>query len=182
MKKYLILAGVLLLMASLVAGCAGGDGVAETTSGAALGDRVSVDYRGTLEDGTIFDSSIGKEPLTFVIGGGSVISGFDEAVRGMEVGEVKTVIIPPDEAYGEYRDDLVVTLGCDEFEEMPEVGQTVSMQNVVSGQTVYFTVVAVSDDEVTLDGNSPLAGQALTFEIELLALEPAGTFEESPDE
>jgi len=174
MKNYVILAGVLLLTAFLVMGCGGG--------GAAVGDRVTVDYTGTLGDGTIFDSSIGKEPLTFVIGDGSVISGFDKAVMGMEVGDTKTFTIPPSEAYGEYREDLVVTLDCDEFEEVPEVGQKVSLQNVISGQTLYFTVIAVSDDKVTLDGNNPLAGQELTFEVELLALEPAGTFSESPEE
>ena len=174
MKNYVILAGVLLLTAFLVMGCGGG--------GAAVGDRVTVDYTGTLGDGTIFNSSIGKEPLTFVIGDGSVISGFDKAVMGMEVGDTKTFTIPPSEAYGEYREDLVVTLDCDEFEEVPEVGQKVSLQNVISGQTLYFTVIAVSDDKVTLDGNNPLAGQELTFEVELLALEPAGTFSESPEE
>jgi peptidylprolyl isomerase len=175
MKKYVLLAGVLLLMASLVVGCGGG-------GGAALGDRVSVDYTGTLNDGTIFDSSIGREPLTFVIGDGSVIPGFDKAVRGMEVGDIKTFTIPPSEAYGEYREDLVVVLDCDEFEELPEVGEQVPLQNVMSGQTLYFTVIAISDDEVTLDGNNPLAGHDLTFEIELVSLEPAGTFEASPEE
>jgi peptidylprolyl isomerase len=182
MKKYVVLAGVILLMASLVMGCGGSEETTDGTSGAALGDRVTVDYTGTLGDGTIFDSSIGKEPLTFVIGDGSVISGFDKAVMGMEVGDIKTFTIPPAEGYGEYREDLVVTLSCDTFEELPEVGQKVPLQNVISGQTLYFTVIAVSDDGVTLDGNSPLAGQSLTFEIELLALEPAGTFAESPEE
>jgi peptidylprolyl isomerase len=177
MKKYVILAGVLLLMAFLVMGCGQGE-----PAGAALGDRVSVDYTGTLDDGTIFDSSIGKEPLVFVIGDGTVIPGFDEAVRGMGVGERKIVTISPSEAYGEYREDLVVKLDCDDFEELPEVGDKVPLQNVISGQTVYFTVIAISDGEVTLDGNNPLAGQDLTFEIELLSLEPAGTFEESLEE
>ncbi len=162
--KYAVLAGVLVLMAALVAGCAGG-------SGAAVGDSVQVHYTGSLSDGTVFDSSEGREPLSFVIGDGTMISGFDAAVRGMEVGETKTVTIPTAEAYGEYREDRVVVLPRDDLEEDLEVGERVSLQNVTSGETIDFIVTEISDTEVTLDANSPLVGEDLTFEIELVAID-----------
>lgn len=164
MKKYAVLAGVLVLMAALVVGCAG-------ASGAAVGDRVQVHYTGSLDDGTVFDSSEGREPLSFVIGEGTVISGFDAAVRGMEVGETKTVIIPAAEAYGEYREDRVIVLPRDEFEEELEVGDKVPKQDMTSGEMINFIVTEISDTEVTLDANPPLAGMDLTFEIELVTLE-----------
>ncbi len=162
--KYAVLAGVLVLMAALVVGCAG-------ASGAAVGDSVQVHYTGSLSDGTVFDSSEGREPLSFVIGDGTMISGFDAAVRGMEVGETKTFTIPAAEAYGDYREDLVVVLARDEFEEDLEVGERVSLQNVTSGDMINFIVTEISDTEVTLDANHPLVGEDLIFEIELVALE-----------
>jgi peptidylprolyl isomerase len=168
MKKYAFLICVLVLMIALVMGCA-------AASGAAEGDSVQVHYTGTLDDGTVFGSSVGGEPLTFVIGDGTMIAGFDEAVRGMEVGEIKTVTIPAAEAYGEYREDLVVVLDRDELEEKLEedlaVGGSVPLRNAATNEVVYFTVVEISDTEVTLDANHPLAGQDLTFEIELVAIE-----------
>jgi len=164
MKKYAVLFGVLVLMAALVMGCA-------VAGGAAEGDRVQVHYTGSLDDGTVFDSSLDREPLSFVIGDGTMLAGFDEAVRGMGVGERKTFTIPAAEAYGEYREDLVVVVGRDELAGDPQVGDEVPLQNVTTGATVYFTVVEISDTEVTLDANHPLAGQDLTFEIELVAIE-----------
>jgi peptidylprolyl isomerase len=164
MKKYAFLAGVLVLIAALVTGCA-------SASGAAVGDRVQVHYTGSFSDGTVFDSSEGGEPLTFVIGDGTMISGFDAAVRGMEVGQTKTVTIPAAQAYGEYRQDLVVVLPIGELSGEPEVGAKVSLQNMTSGETMYFTITEVSDTEVTLDANHPLAGQDLTFEIRLVAID-----------
>jgi peptidylprolyl isomerase len=167
MKKCAFLVCVLVLMAALVMGCA-------AASGAAEGDSVQVHYTGTLDDGTVFGSSVGGEPLTFVIGDGTVIAGFDEAVRGMEVGEIKTVTIPAAEAYGEYREDLVVVLDREDLEEKLgedlAVGASVPLRNAATNEVVYFTVVEISDTEVTLDGNHPLAGQDLTFEIELVAI------------
>ena len=164
MRKYAVLFGVLVLMAALVVGC-GQD------SGAAVGDAVTVHYTGKLSDGTIFDSSYDGEPLGFVIGDGSMIAGFDAAVRGMKVGQVKTVVIPAAEGYGEYQEELVVILPLEEFEEGLEVGQQVALQNVTSGDVIPFTVIEISDTEVTLDGNHPLAGQDLTFEIQLMSLD-----------
>jgi peptidylprolyl isomerase len=147
----------------LMAGCGGG-------SGAAVGDRVTVNYTGSLDDGTVFGSSEGGEPLTFVIGDGTMLAAFDKAVRGMGVGERKMFTIPAEEAYGEYREDLVVVLGRDELDEDLEVGERVPLPNMTSGETIYFTVVEISDTEVTLDANHPLAGQDLTFEIEVVAI------------
>ena len=164
MKKYAVLIGVLVLIAALVVGCSGG-------SGAAVGDAVTVHYTGKLSDGTIFDSSYDGEPLGFVIGDGSMIAGFDAAVRGMKVGQVKTVVIPAAEGYGEYQEELVVILPLEEFEEGLEVGQQVALQNVTSGDVIPFTVIEISDTEVTLDGNHPLAGQDLTFEIQLMSID-----------
>ena len=163
MKRYAFLVSILVLTA-LVAGCGG-------ASGAVVGDSVTVHYTGKLEDGTIFDSSLGREPLSFVIGDGTMITGFDEAVRGMEVGDVKTVVIPAAEAYGEYRPDLLVVLSLEEFEEGLEVGQQVPLQNVTSGETIYFTVIEISDTEATLDANHPLVGEDLIFEIEMVSIE-----------
>jgi len=177
MKKYAVLVGVLVLMTTFVMGCAGAD-----ASGAAVGDSVQVHYTGSLNDGTVFDSSLDREPLTFVIGDGTIISGFDAAVTGMEVGETKTFTIPAAEAYGDYQEDLVVVLGRDEVAEELEVGQQVPLRNVTSGETVYFTVIAISDTEVTLDANHPLAGQDLTFEVELVAINPPVDIPEQPEE
>ncbi len=163
MKRYVTLACALLLMAVLMTGCARG--------GAAVGDTVIVGYTGTLSDGTVFDTTEGRGPVSFVIGDGSMIAGFDAAVRGMEVGEIKTVVLPAAECYGEYQEGLVVVLPLDEFEEGLEVGDVVHLQNVTSGDVIPFTVVDISGDEVLLDANHPLAGQDLTFEIKLISIE-----------
>ena len=170
MKKYAFLVGVLVLMAALVVGCGGG----AEGNGAAEGDTVQVHYTGTLDDGTVFDSSEGGEPFTFVIGDGSVISGFDEAVRGMEVGEVKTVTIPAADAYGEYQEDLVIVVGRDTLGEDLKVGDLVTLQNVDTQEVRLFFVIDISDTEIILDGNAELAGEDLTFELEMVAIEPAG--------
>jgi len=177
MKKYAVLVGVLVLMVALVMGCAGAGGVVE-------GDTVQVHYTGSLDDGTVFDSSEGGEPLTFVVGAGTVISGFDAAVRGMEVGDTKTVTIPAAEAYGEYREDLIVVLGLDKLEgdgEL-EVGEQVLLRNATTNEQLYFTVIEITDTEVTLNANHPLAGQDLTFEIELVSLESPVNIPEQPEE
>jgi peptidylprolyl isomerase len=171
MKRYAVLAGILLLMATLLTACASESSPVDTNC-AAVGDRVEVHYTCCLADGTVVDSTKDREPLAFIIGDGTVIPGFDEAVRGMEVGEIKTVTIPADKAYGPYRDDLVVVLPRDELAADVEIGQKVPLQNVTSGEMVYFTVVDISDTEVTLDANHPLAGKDLTFEIEMVSIEP----------
>ena len=147
--------------------------VASTTEGsndmenrvAQDGDLVSVHYRGTLDDGTEFDSSEGREPLSFTVGSGQVIAGFDEAVRGLAVGESRTVRIEPEDAYGERTDDAIIEFPAGSAPEGLQVGDQVQLGNGQPG-----TVLEITDETVTIDANHPLAGQALTFEIELTSI------------
>lgn len=134
------------------------------------GDTVRVHYTGKLNDETVFDSSTGREPLEFTVGEGRVIPGFEEAVAGMEVGEEKTVTIPSDQAYGTRREEMVAQVGRDQFppEIDPRVGQQLQMNR--EGQTFLVTVADVSDQSVTLDANHPLAGEDLTFDLELVEI------------
>jgi peptidylprolyl isomerase len=139
---------------------------------AKTGDTVQVHYRGTLDDGSEFDASVGRDPLSFTVGAGQVIQGFDAAVAGMEVGEKKTVRIPPQEAYGEHRDDLVVQLDRAQVPEHIDLKLGMGLQlQQPNGQPVAVTVKAIEDEHITLDANHPLAGEALTFELELVAIE-----------
>ena len=139
---------------------------------AQAGDTVKIHYKGTLDDGSVFDSSEGREPLGFRLGTGQVIQGFDDAVTGMNVGERKTVRILPEEAYGEARDDLFLVV---ERRQLPtetplEPGASLTIQQP-DGRPVPVSVSAVDDDTVTLNANHPLAGQALTFALELVGIE-----------
>lgn len=135
------------------------------------GDKVKVHYEGRLNDGTTFDSSEGRQPLEFEVGSGSVIPGFDSGVKGMEVGEKKTVNIPVEEAYGPKQEDLLMEFPIDRFPEdmKPEVGMTLNMSNG-QGQNFPVVIVDVKDDVVVLDANHPLAGQELIFDIELVEI------------
>lgn len=132
-------------------------------------DHVKVHYTGKLEDGTIFDSSQGGEPLEFTIGGGQIIQGFEDGVVGMNPGESKTVTIPADRAYGPYKQEMVIVVDRDEFppEINPSVGDQLQM-NTPDGQAFIVTVTDVTDTDVTLDANHPLAGKDLTFDIQLV--------------
>jgi peptidylprolyl isomerase len=132
------------------------------------GDTVRVHYTGTLGDGTEFDSSAGREPLAFTVGGGQVIPGFDEAIRGMEAGEQKTVTIPADEAYGHHRSEMVLQVERDALPEGldPEVGDELAL-TTPEGQQVPVRVTEVTEEGVVLDANHPLAGEDLTFELTL---------------
>jgi FKBP-type peptidyl-prolyl cis-trans isomerase 2 len=131
------------------------------------GDTVKVNYRGTLSDGTEFDSSEGREPLEFVVGSGQVISGFDAAVLGLETGESVTVSIPAADAYGEHDEEGLQQFPLSAFPSAPEVGWAVELSGP-EGQRVPATVAEVNDEFVTLDFNHPLAGQDLTFDITLV--------------
>ena len=135
---------------------------------ATSGDTVRVHYTGTLENGQTFDTSEGREPLEFTVGGGQVIPGFDQAVAGMEPGDTKTVEIPADEAYGPQRDEMMLQVSPDQFpDDMdPQVGQQLQLSQP-NGQNVVVRVVDIESDSVTLDANHPLAGKDLTFEITL---------------
>lgn len=135
------------------------------------GKQVKIHYTGTLDDGTVFDSSENREPLEFTVGGGMVIPGFDNAVLGMSEGEKQSVNIPCDQAYGPRQDQLVVQVPKTQFPEHinPEMGQQLQIQTG-AGQPMMVTVTAVGDAEVTLDANHPLAGKDLNFELELVAV------------
>lgn len=138
------------------------------------GQKVRVHYTGTLEDGTQFDSSEGRDPLEFVVGAGHVIPGFDNAVTGLETGERGTVTIPAEEAYGPRYDEAVQQVPLEAFPDEPQPGWIVEMEDP-QGQRLAATVLGIEDGMVSLDFNHPLAGEALTFEIELVeVLEDAG--------
>ncbi len=135
------------------------------------GDTVRIHYTGTLDDGTQFDSSAGNDPLEFALGSGQVIAGFDNAVDGMAVGESKSVTIPPEEAYGERHEQLVQqvpkTALPDEIE--PAVGMQLQSRSP-EGHVMNLLVTEMDEQTITVDGNHPLAGQALTFAIELVEI------------
>lgn len=139
---------------------------------AKAGDTVQVHYTGTLTDGTIFDSSKGREPLEFTLGGGQVIKGFDDGISGMAVGDSKTVNIPVEDAYGPAHEEMVFTLGRDEIPaDIPlEEGMTLNMHEDGSPQPIPVIIRQVTDTSVTLDANHPLAGQDLVFEVELVGI------------
>jgi peptidylprolyl isomerase len=178
MKRYLIL---LLVVAALLVGSCGGDETVTPTptptptqegkAQAEIGDTVRVHYTGTLDDGTEFDSSIGREPLQFTVGAGQMIPGFEQAVIGMRLGESETVIIPTDQAYGPYHEELVVVVPREQLppDVEPEVGQQLTMSQP-DGQPVPVTVIDVSEGNVTIDANHSLAGEDLTFDIELVEI------------
>jgi len=135
------------------------------------GDQVKVHYTGTLSDGSVFDSSTGREPLSFTLGGGQMIPGFDEAVHGMEVGEEKTVTLAPEKAYGPRYKELVMDIPLNQVPDDidPEVGQRLQLVNE-NNEEVVAVITEVSDTTMTLDANPPLAGQHLTFTLELVEI------------
>jgi FKBP-type peptidyl-prolyl cis-trans isomerase 2 len=136
------------------------------------GDKINVHYTGKLTDGTLFDSSAGREPLEFEVGSGMVIKGFDEGVTGMSVGEKKTIHIPAAEAYGEVDQNYLAVFNKAEIPtDIPyEVGMQLNMHQDGSGQVMPVTVVEVTDTTITLDANHPLAGKDLIFDLELVSI------------
>ncbi len=135
------------------------------------GDTVKIHYTGKFKDGTVFDASTEEEPLEFVIGEGQVIAGVEEAVIGMNPEERKEALIPPDKGYGQYYEDMIVEVERDKFPEhiQPELGLELELQQE-DGESVFVIVTNVSDEEVTLDANHPLAGKDLTFDIRLVEI------------
>ena len=135
------------------------------------GKTVHIHYTGKLADGTVFDSSEGREPLQFELGAGQIIAGLDKGMRGMTVGESKTISIPSEEAYGPHHAEGVHVV---QRSELPpdidtQVGARLQAQ-ASDGNVINLTVVAADDDTVTLDANHPLAGKDLVFEVELVAV------------
>lgn len=140
---------------------------AETQGVVQPGDLVRVHYTGSLDDGTVFDSSRQEgDPIAFVVGEGQLISGFESAVVGMAVGETRTVRLEPEEAFGQRDERLVATVSREGAPEDLEVGDVV----VIDREGHRATVVQMTDDDLTLDLNHTLAGKTLTFEIELVGI------------
>ena len=139
---------------------------------AKTGDTVRIHYTGTLEDGSTFDSSSGSDPLQFEVGSGQIIPGLDNAVAGMEIGDKKTVQVPADDAYGQPNPQALQQVPRTEIpDHIPlDIGTQLQVQTP-TGQTVPVTVADVSEAEVTLDANHPLAGKHLTFEVELVEID-----------
>jgi peptidylprolyl isomerase len=135
------------------------------------GDTVKIHYHGKLTDGTTFDSSEGREPLEFEVGGGMVIPGFDAGVTGMSVGEKKTINIPAEEAYGDKQEEMIMEFPKDRFPDdmVPQVGMQLNMSNG-QGQNFPVVIVDVKEDVVILDANHPLAGEELVFDLELVEI------------
>lgn len=137
------------------------------------GDKVKVHYHGKLRNGETFDSSEGREPLEFTVGEGQVIKGFDQGVMGMQVGDKRTVEIEVGDAYGEKNDDMIVEFPKQQFppDMKPEVGMQLMMNNG-QGQSFPVVVKEISEENVLLDANHPLAGEDLIFDIELVEIVP----------
>lgn len=132
------------------------------------GDLVQVHFVGMLEDDSVFDSGEGREPLAFEVGAGEVIEGFEEGVLGMQVGQTKRVVIPPEAGYGPWRDELLA-----QVDRAMAGGQDVMPGMAVQVRTpedevMEATITEVTDESLTLDFNHPLAGKVLTFEITLV--------------
>ena len=167
-----LLSSLLLL---LIAGACGGDEPTPSPTPTATpegpaavavdGDSVTVHYRGTLDSGEEFDSSRARGPITFVVGGGQMISGFDEAVNGLAVGETVIVRLEPSQAYGEQLDELIFDIPSEQAPEGLVPGDEIQFSSGVTA-----VVLEVTDELVRVDANHALAGQTLTFEIELISI------------
>src|SRR5690554_2152041 len=133
--------------------------------------NVSVHYTGTLENGEVFDSSRDRDPLSFTVGEGQMIPGFEKAVKGMKLNEMKKITIAPEEAYGDANPEMIQTIGKNQLppDMVVQVGQQLASQ-MPDGQQIVVTVTDVKDDTITIDANHPLAGKTLNFEIEVVKI------------
>ncbi|MDP7323835.1 MAG: peptidylprolyl isomerase [Candidatus Woesearchaeota archaeon] len=133
------------------------------------GDKIKVDYTGTLEDGKVFDTSEGKQPLEFEVGSGQLIKGFDSAVIGMEKGQEKEIKLEPKDAYGEHNPDLQKSIPRDKLpiNQEPKPGMMIAI-GTPDGQQIPSKIIKVEEKEITLDLNHPLAGKTLTFKIKVV--------------
>jgi peptidylprolyl isomerase len=136
------------------------------------GDSITLHYTGKLDDGTVFDSSVGGQPLSFTVGAGEVIPGFEAGALGLSVGEKRDIVITPDQAYGPYIEELVKVVARDNFPPnvTPAVGLMFEMQ-LPSGEAIPVRIIEVEGDEVTLDANHLLAGETLFFSLELVSID-----------
>jgi peptidylprolyl isomerase len=140
------------------------------------GDTITLHYTGKLDDGTVFDSSVGREPLSFTVGAQEVIPGFEAGAIGMKVGDKRDIVITPDQAYGPYFEELVKVVARDNFPPnvTPAVGLMFEMQ-LPSGEAIPVRIIEVEGDEVTLDANHLLAGETLFFNLELVSIDNAAS-------
>lgn len=143
----------------------------QTAQQAQRGDTVRIHYTGQLTNGEVFDSSEGHTPLEFTIGAGQVIAGFDDGVKGMNVGETKRIEIAPEQAYGLADENMIGRFPRAQFnyEQEPQLGDQFAFP-LPDGNEIPVTVVAIDDDSITLDGNHPLAGETLIFDLELVGI------------
>ena len=130
------------------------------------GSKVKVHYTGKLEDNNVFDSSVEREPLEFVVGEGMLIPGFEQGVMGMQVGETKTIEIEPEQAYGQVRDELINQVPKENLPEGVEEGQMLQA-NTESGP-INVVVTQITEDMAVVDANHPLAGKKLIFDLEVV--------------
>lgn len=133
------------------------------------GDTITVNYTGKFEDGDVFDSSEGKEPLKFTVGAGQLIKGFDDAVIGMQAGDKKTVTLAPADAYGDHDADMIIDIPKSQIpEDMKlEVGQRLHLRDP-QGQPVPAMVAEITEDSIKMDANHPMAGKTLIFDLEVV--------------
>ena len=159
-----ILIGICLFGTLLLSAC-GSSSIAKN------GDTVQVNYTLSLADGTVYETSVGNQPIDLVLGDGKVLPDFEKAIVGMKVGESKTITILAADAYGVRDDNLIFSVNRTQLapDVDPKVGDQLQSMDT-SGQTIVVIVTAVSDTAITLDANSPLAGQDLTFKIDLLKI------------
>jgi peptidylprolyl isomerase len=162
---------LLMLATGVLAVLVMSSGCVEEAGGVKTGDQVKVHYTGTFENGTVFDSSSGREPIEFTVGANQMIPGFEAGVMGMQVGETKTVQIPADRAYGQYREDLLFLVDPESISggENLTVGQQVLM-TLPDGQGLVARVAGISPEGICIDANHPLAGEDLTFSIQVVEI------------
>ena len=136
------------------------------------GDKIKIHYTGKTEDGSVFGSSKGRNPIEFEIGAGNFISGLENGVIGMAVGDKKSITVPPKDAFGHVREELLSTIRKNDFPEtiQPTIGQRLQVKQP-DGKVANVTVVDVQEESVTLDANHALAGQTLKFDIELVDIQ-----------
>ncbi len=133
------------------------------------GSKVKVHYTGMFEDGEIFDSSYGREPLEFVVGSGMVIKGFEDEIVGLNVGDKKTFKISSENAYGQVREDLIFQVQRSVLPEGVEVGELLEVHQP-DGNVFVVRVDGLTDETATLNANHPLAGKDLVFEVEIIEI------------